>query len=194
MKVLVGLLTKYLVGHLKSAMLKILHIFLFSTKSSLEPHIDMVHRGLRRECPECGKVLSDLWKHMRTVHGLYRRRAKIPKDKLGNSDGNESSPSKSVYDFDVSTESPSTPKKNSSDVEIHSPELKTSFHNNNGNSLKKNNNVKAAATTAESRATPADSGPSSAASKNKRKSSPPVKVKMSFNSAKAAKKVKTGKS
>ena len=41
-----------------------------------------VHKGVRKECPECGKVLSDLWKHMRTVHGHYRRRAKIPKDAL----------------------------------------------------------------------------------------------------------------
>lgn len=55
---------------------------IFSTKSSLEPHIQMVHQGVRRACPECGKVLSDLWKHMRTVHGFYRRKAKIPKDSL----------------------------------------------------------------------------------------------------------------
>ena len=41
----------------------------FSTKSSLEPHIEMVHKGVRKECEVCGKVLSDLWKHMRTVHG-----------------------------------------------------------------------------------------------------------------------------
>lgn len=41
-----------------------------------------VHQGVRRACPECGKVLSDLWKHMRTVHGFYRRKAKIPKDSL----------------------------------------------------------------------------------------------------------------
>lgn len=39
-------------------------------------------RGVRKECPECGKVLSDLWKHMRTVHGFYRRRVKIPKEAL----------------------------------------------------------------------------------------------------------------
>ncbi len=37
---------------------------------------------MRKACPECGKVLSDLWKHMRTVHGHYRRRAKIPKEEL----------------------------------------------------------------------------------------------------------------
>eukprot|EP00095_Tigriopus_kingsejongensis_P009653 maker-scaffold440_size170678-snap-gene-0.28 protein:Tk09653 transcript:maker-scaffold440_size170678-snap-gene-0.28-mRNA-1 annotation:"zinc finger protein" len=55
---------------------------IFSTKSSLEPHIEMVHKGVRRACSECGKVLSDLWKHMRTVHGFYRRRAKIPKESL----------------------------------------------------------------------------------------------------------------
>jgi len=52
----------------------------FSTKSSLEPHIQMVHQGMRKKCPECGKVLSDLWKHMRTMHGQYRRRAKISKE------------------------------------------------------------------------------------------------------------------
>ncbi len=28
------------------------------------------------------QVLSDLWKHMRTVHGFYRRRTKIPKEEL----------------------------------------------------------------------------------------------------------------
>ena len=54
---------------------------IFSTKSSLEPHIMMVHKGVRKKCPDCGKVLSDLWKHMRTIHGHYRRRVKIPKDK-----------------------------------------------------------------------------------------------------------------
>jgi len=53
---------------------------IFSTKSSLEPHIMMVHQGMRKKCPECGKVLSDLWKHMRTMHGQYRRRAKISKE------------------------------------------------------------------------------------------------------------------
>ena len=35
---------------------------------------------MRKKCPECGKVLSDLWKHMRTMHGQYRRRAKISKE------------------------------------------------------------------------------------------------------------------
>ena len=38
--------------------------------------------GVRRECKICGKVLSDLWKHMRTVHGQYRRKVKIPKDEV----------------------------------------------------------------------------------------------------------------
>ena len=40
----------------------------------------MVHQGMRKKCPECGKVLSDLWKHMRTMHGQYRRRTKISKE------------------------------------------------------------------------------------------------------------------
>lgn len=55
---------------------------IFTTKSSLEPHIEAVHKGIRRECKICGKVLSDLWKHMRTVHGQYRRKVKIPKDEV----------------------------------------------------------------------------------------------------------------
>ena len=41
-----------------------------------------VHNGERKACPVCGKVLSDLWKHMRTVHGQYRRKTKIPKEEL----------------------------------------------------------------------------------------------------------------
>jgi hypothetical protein len=144
----------------------------------------MVHRGVRRECPECGKVLSDLWKHMRTVHGLYRRRAKIPKDQVlggGGSTGEDNdvslndvsnvvSPSKSSSD----NESPPMPLIVSA-TSLATPEMKKSIQNNNSsNTIKKNNNVKA--------------------NKNKRKSSPPVKVKMSFNSSKLAKKVKTGKS
>lgn len=70
---------------------------IFTTKSSLEPHIEAVHKGIRRECKICGKVLSDLWKHMRTVHGQYRRKVKIPKDEvfgtssLSNSSMNDSS-------------------------------------------------------------------------------------------------------
>lgn len=55
---------------------------IFTTKSSLEPHIEAVHKGVRKECVLCGKVLSDLWKHMRTVHGKYRRKTKIPKDEV----------------------------------------------------------------------------------------------------------------
>jgi hypothetical protein len=131
----------------------------------------MVHRGVRRECPECGKVLSDLWKHMRTVHGLYRRRAKIPKEKaLGGADGK---PGLGVSDV-------ASPSKSSSDNESppvsapSTPVVKSSAVSNNNNSGgKKNNNV--------------------SKSKNKRKSSPPVKVKMSFNVGKSAKKSKMSK-
>ena len=146
----------------------------------------MVHRGVRRECPECGKVLSDLWKHMRTVHGLYRRRAKIPKDQIlggGGSPGDDNDVSLNDVSNVVS------PSKSSSDNEsqppplvvaaasLATPDMKKNIQNNNSNNNsnnKKNNNVKT--------------------NKNKRKSSPPVKVKMSFNSSKLAKKVKTGKS
>lgn len=49
----------------------------------------MVHKGVRKECEICGKVLSDLWKHMRTVHGQYRRKAKIPKDNEGGEEDDE---------------------------------------------------------------------------------------------------------
>ena len=46
----------------------------------------MVHEGVRKKCSICHKVLSDLNKHMRTVHGTYRRRAKIPKELIGEMD------------------------------------------------------------------------------------------------------------
>lgn len=58
----------------------------FTTRASLEPHIAMVHEGVRKECPVCNKVLSDLNKHMRTVHGTYRRKAKIPKESIAEID------------------------------------------------------------------------------------------------------------
>ena len=52
----------------------------------MEPHIAMVHEGVRKKCEICNKVLSDLNKHMRTVHGTYRRKAKIPKELIGEMD------------------------------------------------------------------------------------------------------------
>ena len=137
----------------------------------------MVHRGVRRECPECGKVLSDLWKHMRTVHGQYRRRVKIPKEKVVGADG------KTVVVG-------STPTKGSSDIEVSptsSPDLKSTTATPmpttptvNNNNVGKKNVVSGSV--------------DSNKSKNKRKSSPPVKVKMSFNFAKSAKKQRSGKS
>ena len=51
----------------------------FSTKSSLEPHIKSVHDGQRKKCNICGKVLADMPKHMRVIHGEYRRKPKYPK-------------------------------------------------------------------------------------------------------------------
>ena len=126
----------------------------------------MVHRGVRRECPECGKVLSDLWKHMRTVHGQYRRRAKIPKDNVAGSEGKNGTPT--------------TPSKSSSDAEVSpktSPQVKPTPISNNNTVGKK------------------VSGGGGGSAKNKRKSSPPVKVKMAFNFSKSSgKKPKLGKS
>lgn len=69
----------------------------FTTRASLEPHIAMVHEGVRKKCSICNKVLSDLNKHMRTVHGTYRRRAKIPKDLIGELDNPEAEISPQIY-------------------------------------------------------------------------------------------------
>ena len=63
----------------------------------MEPHIAMVHEGVRKKCSICNKVLSDLNKHMRTVHGTYRRRAKIPKDLIGELDNPEAEISPQLY-------------------------------------------------------------------------------------------------
>jgi len=69
----------------------------FTTRASLEPHIAMVHEGVRKKCEICNKVLSDLNKHMRTVHGTYRRRAKIPKELIGEIGSPDSDLSPHVY-------------------------------------------------------------------------------------------------
>ena len=70
---------------------------IFFGRASLEPHIAMVHEGVRKKCSICNKVLSDLNKHMRTVHGTYRRRAKIPKDLIGELDNPEAEISPQIY-------------------------------------------------------------------------------------------------
>lgn len=69
----------------------------FTTRASLEPHIAMVHEGVRKECPICKKVLSDLNKHMRTVHGTYRRKAKIPKEAIAEIDNPEAKVIPKIY-------------------------------------------------------------------------------------------------
>jgi len=69
----------------------------FTTRASLEPHIAMVHEGVRKECPVCKKVLSDLNKHMRTVHGTYRRKAKIPKEAIAEIDNPEANVIPKIY-------------------------------------------------------------------------------------------------
>ena len=69
-------------------------------------------------CDKCPKKFGSLdgWKlHMRTVHGQYRRRVKIPKEKVVGAD------SKTVVVG-------STPTKGSSDIEVSptsSPDLKS---------------------------------------------------------------------
>ena len=57
----------------------------------------MVHEGVRKKCEICNKVLSDLNKHMRTVHGTYRRRAKIPKDLISEIDNPNSELLPQIY-------------------------------------------------------------------------------------------------
>ena len=57
----------------------------------------MVHEGVRKKCSICHKVLSDLNKHMRTVHGTYRRRAKIPKELIGEMDGPDTELTPQIY-------------------------------------------------------------------------------------------------
>lgn len=69
----------------------------FTTRASLDPHIAMVHEGVRKKCSICNKVLSDLNKHMRTVHGTYRRRAKIPKDLIGEMDDPDTDLTPQIY-------------------------------------------------------------------------------------------------
>ena len=54
----------------------------FSTKSSLEPHIKSVHEGQRKKCNICGKILADMPKHMRAMHGEYRRKPKYLKPSI----------------------------------------------------------------------------------------------------------------
>ena len=55
----------------------------------------------------CFKVLSDLNKHMRTVHGTYRRKAKIPKELISEIDNPDSSILPQIY----GTSSKSSPSK-----------------------------------------------------------------------------------
>ena len=57
----------------------------------------MVHEGVRKKCSICHKVLSDLNKHMRTVHGTYRRRAKIPKELIGEMDDPDTDLTPQIY-------------------------------------------------------------------------------------------------
>ena len=109
--------------------------------------------------------------------GQYRRRVKIPKEKVVGADG------KTVVVG-------STPTKGSSDIEVSptsSPDLKSTTATPmpttptvNNNNVGKKNVVSGSV--------------DSNKSKNKRKSSPPVKVKMSFNFAKSGKKQRSGKS
>ena len=62
----------------------------FTTRANLGIHITMVHERVRKKCEICNKLLADLHGHMRSVHGIFRRKAKIPKDLIGESDNPES--------------------------------------------------------------------------------------------------------
>ena len=69
----------------------------FTTRTSLEPHIAMVHEGVRKKCSVCNKFLSDLNKHMRAVHGTYKRKAKIPKELIGEMDNPDANITPQIY-------------------------------------------------------------------------------------------------
>ena len=89
----------------------------FFGRASLEPHIAMVHEGVRKKCSICNKVLSDLNKHMRTVHGTYRRRAKIPKDLIGELDNPEAEISPQIYGATCGSKNSPEPESDA-DIEL----------------------------------------------------------------------------
>ena len=74
------------------------------------------------------QVLSDLNKHMRTVHGTYRRKAKIPKDLISEIDNPESDILPQIYGAQSAKTSPGpSPDKTKSANNI--PETQQQQHN-----------------------------------------------------------------
>ena len=183
---------------------------IFSTKSSLEPHIMMVHKGVRKKCPDCGKVLSDLWKHMRTIHGHYRRRVKIPKEEAlaqmtsltssAEEDGNDTLSSTSSLSSPTAISTPHPLKKlsNKSTPVIHnvsatdknekdlkSNSLRTKFNKNKDKKLHGGEEASKQVTEDSNITTKQiKSSVTLNSSKNKRKNSLPLKVKMPFKISK----------
>lgn len=153
---------------------------IFTTKSSLEPHIEAVHKGVRRKCQICGKVLSDLWKHMRTVHGQYRRKIKIPKEEIFATVSNGHSSSGSDVMANLSLPNLTSLAGNfefvdtsaeTGDFEEEQNPLAVSVSFGVGQNVVGNSSVKASEV---------KSPLSVLKSPNKRKSSAPLKVKMPF--------------
>ncbi len=141
---------------------------IFTTKSSLEPHIEAVHKGIRRECKICGKVLSDLWKHMRTVHGQYRRKIKIPKEEVFGTNGSNSGPSQNPLMLETSSISLNEFEEHLEDqIALPMLPLPLNLQSNLQNSEKKNLQN-------------SNSENQKKKSGSKRKSSSPLKVKMPF--------------
>ena len=123
-----------------------------------------------RACGVCGKVLSDLWKHMRTVHGQYRRKLKIPKEEVFG---------QSLPTF-PETEIQTTPTSPIHDNSISRKKVQQKSPNNK---VKLPLPEKEIQTTTEAAAS---TKPVKAAQKspNKRKTSTPLKVKLPFKMAK----------
>ena len=161
--------------------------------------------GVRRECKICGKVLSDLWKHMRTVHGQYRRKVKIPKDEVFGSPSNSTAAplptvaeTTSISDKTFEQINSKSPSPELPDMLTNVPDMKT---NTSQNSLSLELSfeltqpipvlpvvplpplkISPQLPTKNSTKTPQPKKPLNigSASPNKRKSSSPLKVKMPF--------------
>ena len=120
-----------------------------------------------RACGVCGKVLSDLWKHMRTVHGQYRRKLKIPKEEVFG---------QSLPTF-PETESQTTPTS-----PIHDNSRKKVQQKSPNNKVKLPLPEKEIQTTTAAASTKLVKAAQK--SPNKRKTSTPLKVKLPFKMAK----------
>ena len=129
-----------------------------------------------RACGVCGKVLSDLWKHMRTVHGQYRRKLKIPKEEVFG----QSLPPPLPFDVKLPLP-PSLPETEIETIPVAASPTKPV------KSQKSPNKVKLPPSEKEIQTTAAAGSPTkpvkSQKSPNKRKTSTPLKVKLPFKMA-----------